>query len=231
MLVRLFVIYIKIGKKNVLVINQKPPSTCLTIFKNQKDLNTKHCSITKAYEIIKERYIDLLCLELHSINTKSINLLKSVKNKRLKTKSITVLPDELKLKKTMLSYGVDDYICTPFKKEDFLLRCKKLINKLPRNYKSVYETKFLQYNRKYNIVTYDETYLPLTPKEILLMKLLIREKFLDKSNIIKYLKAKTKKDYKEEYISVLIHRIRHKIKLCTGRDLIRNKYGQGYYIL
>lgn len=213
------------------MINQNTPSTCLTIFQDQRDLRTKHCTISKAQKIIKERYIDLLCLELHEISSQSINLLKLIKNKRLKTKSIVVIPDELELKKTMLSYGADDYICTPFKKEDLLLRCKKLINKLPQNYEPVYETTFLQYNQKYNIVTYDKTYLPLTPRETLLIKLLIQERFLNKSDIAKYLKAKTDKEYTEDYIGVLIYRTRHKIKLCTGRDLIRNKYGQGYYIL
>jgi len=176
-------------------------------------------------------YIDLICIEINKISKDIIALLKSIKSKHLKTKSLIILPNKQNFKETMLSYGCDDYISKPYDNEDLILRCKNLINCIPTKYEKTYESQFLKYSRKFNIVTYNNTYLPLTPNEILLLKLLIREKFLNKKELCKYFSTKLHKDYSEGYFTVLIHRVRKKIKLCTGLDLIKNKYGRGYYIL
>lgn len=144
---------------------------------------------------------------------------------------MAIIPNKKEIKRAVLIYGCDDYVAKPYNCEDLILRCKKLLNCLPQKYKSYYESKFLKYNRKFDIVTYKRTYLPLTPREILILKLLIKESFVSKVEIVRYLKAKLGKQYSEQYIAVMIHRIRKKIKLCTGRDLIRNKYACGYYIL
>jgi DNA-binding response OmpR family regulator len=146
-------------------------------------------------------------------------------------KVLAIIPNDHSIKKEVLSYGCDDYILKPYNCEDLLLRCKKLLNCLPKKYRQYYESHFLKYNRKFEVVTYKETYLPLTPRETLILKLLIKEDFVNKNEIRKYLKAKLGKQYSEAYITVMVHRIRKKIKLCTGRNLIRNKYGCGYYLL
>jgi DNA-binding response OmpR family regulator len=158
-------------------------------------------------------------------------LFQLIKNKRLKTKIISIIPDNSSIKETLLSYGSDDYLCKPYQYEDLILRCKNLINCIPRKYELIYETQFLKYIKKFNIVKYNKTYIPLTPREVLIVKLLIKRSFVQKSDIKKYLQAKTGKNYAENYMTTLIYRIRKKIKLSTGRDLIRNKYGSGYYIL
>lgn len=98
-------------------------------------------------------------------------------------------------------------------------------------YKVIYESNFLKYIENFNIVMYQDTYLPLTPREVLVVKLLIRNNFVSKDEIAKYLNSKLNKSYSDTYVSTVIHRVRKKIKLCTGRDLIRNRYGFGYYIL
>ncbi len=172
-----------------------------------------------------------MCIETNKAYQKVLMLFKSVKNRRLKTKILSIIPDNRDIKKTFLCYGSDDYICKPYKPEDLILRSKSLINCIPIKYPLIYESQFLKYEKKFNRVMYENTYIPLTPREILIVKLLIKRSFVSGDEIQKYLKAKLGKEYSNPYITVSIHRIRKKIALCTGRNLIRNKYGSGYYVL
>ncbi|MCD4811670.1 helix-turn-helix domain-containing protein [bacterium] len=75
---------------------------------------------------------------------------------------------------------------------------------------------------------YNNIFIPLTPTEISVVKLLIKRKFLSKEEIIHYIESKFGKTYTKQYIVVIVHRIREKIRLCTGRELIDSKYGGGY---
>jgi DNA-binding response OmpR family regulator len=78
---------------------------------------------------------------------------------------------------------------------------------------------------------YENTYIPLTQRETLIVKLLIKRSFVSTDEIRRYLYAKLGEVYTDGHIRTIIHRIRKKIKLSTDRDLIRNKYGCGYYVL
>jgi len=137
----------------------------------------------------------------------------------------------METKRIFLSYGCDDYICKPYNDDDLILRSKKLINCLPLKYKVIYESNFLKYVQNFNIVMYQDTYLPLTPREVLVLKFLIKTDFANKDDIAKYLNIKLNKSYSNTYVTTVIYRVRKKIKLCTGRDLIKNKYGCGYYLI
>ncbi len=189
-------------------------------------MNVKHAS-----NILKKKYIDLLCIEITQTNKLILNLLTLIKNNKVKTAILAVIPDDNTLKETLLSYGCDDYICKPYSCEDLILRCKKLIHYLPAKYEITYESNFLKYEDKFNRIMYEDTYIPFTQREILIVKLLIKSSFVSKEDIRKYLHTRLGESYTDGYIRVLIHRVRTKIKLSTGRDLIRNRYGCSYYIL
>lgn len=158
-------------------------------------------------------------------------MLKYIKNNRLKTTVLAIIPNLRDLKRTLLSYGCDDFLCIPYCCEDLILRCKNLIKCIPTKYEIVYESDFLRYESKFDRIMYENTQIPLTPREILIVTLLIKRSFVSKEDIERYLRSKIGVSYSEIYIRLIIHRIRKKIRLSTGRDLIRNKYGQGYYIL
>lgn len=160
-----------------------------------------------------------------------LDFLKSVKNNYCSTKILVIIPNNIETKRIFLSYGCDDYISKPYSYDDLILRSKKLINCLPLKYKVIYESNFLKYVQNSNIVTYQDTYLPLTPRETLVLRFLIENRFANRDEIAKYLNANLNKSYSSTYVSTVIHRVRKKIKLCTGRNLIRNKYGYGYYLI
>lgn len=206
-------------------------NTCIHPLQNEKIWRVRQTSFSKAERVLKNTYIDLLCIETNDAYKQILNLFTDIKNKRLKTKILSVVPDNGELKEILLSYGSDDYLCKPYKPEDLILRTKSLINCIPIKYPLIYESKFLKYEKKFNKVMYKNTYIPLTPREVLIIKLLIKRSFVSNTEIQKYLKARLDKNYSSSYITVSIHRIRKKIKLCTGRNLIRNKYGSGYFIL
>lgn len=61
--------------------------------------------------------------------------------------------------------------------------------------------------------------------------MLIKEDVATKKEIANYIETKFDKRYSENYVQVLIHRTNKKIKMCTGFNGIKNKYGYGYYVL
>jgi len=215
----------------VLVINIGTTTTCM---KSLQEVNLWRVTRTTAHQsipIIKQQYIDLFCIETNHFNQQVAELLTLIKDNSLKSNVLAIIPNERDMKRLFLKYGTDDYLCKPYKREDLILRCKKLTHCLSFNYSAVYEKSSIRYERKFNRVMYKNTYIPLTPTENIIMQLLIRQPIITQKEIKKYLETKFGKSYSEQYITVLIHRIRKKIKLSTGRNLIRNKYGCGYYLV
>ena len=190
-----------------------------------------HVGLSQSLKIIEKQYIDLFCIESNQFNKEIKRLLKEISENCLGSKTLAIIPNDKEMKRLFLRYGCDDYLSTPYNCEDLILRCKKLTQCISTNYSIVYERSSLRYERKFNRVMYENTYIPLTPTEILIIKLLIRNSVVSKNHIQKYLKNKVGKNCSDEYINVLIHRTKRKIKLCTGRNLIRNKYSYGYYLV
>jgi DNA-binding response OmpR family regulator len=190
-----------------------------------------HTTAQQSIPIIKQQYIDLFCIEANHFNHQIAELLTLIKGNSLKSNILAIIPNERDIKHLFLKYGTDDYLCKPYNREDLILRCKKLTQCISFNYNAVYEKSSMRYEKKFNKVMYKNTYIPLTPTENMIMQLLIRQPIITKKEIKKFLETKFNKSYSEKYITVLIHRIRKKIKLSTGRDLIRNKYGCGYYLV
>lgn len=211
-----------------MVVNIDIPSTAHSILEKESLWRITHTNLNNALSIINDRYVDLLCIETDLATKQLLDVLKEIKNKRLRTKIISIIPNSSNLKHIMLSYGSDDYLTKPYSPEDLILRCKNLIHCIPTQYEIVYQFNSLRYEQKWDRVMYDNIYLPFTPKEINVVKLLIKRRFASKQEISQYLGSKDGLKYSESYVTVIMHRIREKIRLCTGRDLIRNSYGKGY---
>jgi DNA-binding response OmpR family regulator len=220
-----------INKKQILIINVQTVASCTQILAREQTWKVRQTNLSRAFELIKKQYIDLLCIETTSSSKEIFNLLKSIKDSNLDSKILAIIPNNPILKESFLQYGCDDYLSIPYSCEDLLLRCRKLIKCMPMNYSTVYKNNYLSYERTLKRVMYKNTYIPLTQTEILIIILLIKNSSISKSEINKYLYTRLGKDYSDEYINLLIHRIRRKIKLCTGRNPIRNRYGYGYYLV
>ena len=218
-------------RKRILVVTFNTESTCIQQLRKESSWRVVNSNIEQVPQFLSKKHIDLICIETDEIYKKTLELLKKVKNRPVNIKTLAIIPNRKKVKKIYLSYGCDDYLCFPYNYEDLLLRVKKLINYLPIKYKLVYQSNYLRYECKFNRIMYQNTYIPLTPTEILIIKLLIQNNIVTKKEIQKYLKAKLNKNYSKNYITILIHRAKKKIKLCTGREVIKNKYGCGYYII
>lgn len=213
-----------------MVVNIETSNTAQCFLERENLWRVTHSNLHKASEIVNDRYIDLLCIDTNCANTDLLSFLKLVKNKRLRTKILAIVPPNTNLKHILLSYGCDDFLNKPFTPEDLILRCKNLIHCIPVQYEIVYECNFLRYEQRLDRVMYNNIYIPLTPTEINVVKLLIKRKFATKKDIINYIESKFNKTYSEQYITVIVHRIKEKIRLCTGREIIKNKYGGGYQL-
>jgi len=220
-----------IERKQILIVTFNTKNTCLTQLRKISSWKVVSSNADQISTILANKHIDLICIETDKIYQKSLELLKNVKNKRLNIKTLAIIPNKKKIKRIYLSYGCDDYLCMPYNCEDLILRVKKLLNYLPINYRLIYQSNYLRYECKFNKIMYKNTYIPLTPTELLIVKLLIQNSIITKNEIQNYLNAKLNKKYSKNYTTVLIHRAKKKIKLCTGREVIKNKYGCGYYIV
>ncbi|MCD4756166.1 winged helix-turn-helix domain-containing protein [bacterium] len=211
-----------------MVVNIETTNTAQRFLEKENLWRITPQNLTNATQIVNNRYVDLLCIDTDNTNKQLLDFLKHLKNKRLRTKILAIIPNNTNLKHILLSYGCDDYLQKPYNPEDLVLRCKNLIHCIPTQYEIIYEYNFLRYEKKMDRVMYNDIYIPLTPTEISLTKLLIKRKFISKEEIIHYIESKDGKRHTEQYIVVIVHRIREKIRLCTGRELIDNKYGGGY---
>lgn len=214
-----------------MVVNIQTTNTAQRFLERENLWRITLSNLKNAIEIVNNRYIDLLCIETDTVNNQLLSFLKLVKNKRLRTKILAIIPSSTNLKHILLSYGCDDFIDKPYNTDDLILRCKNLIHCIPTQYEIVYECNFLRYEQRMNRVMYNNIYIPLTNKEISVTKLLIKRQFVTKKDIIDYLESKEGKIYSEAYITVIVHRTKEKIRLCTGRDIIENKYGRGYKLI
>ncbi len=211
-------------------MNIDTPNTAQRFLEEENLWRVTHSNLNEATEKINAKYIDLLCVETNSASKQLLDLLKHVRNRRLRTKILAIIPSNTNLKHILLSYGCDDYLNKPYNPDDLILRCKNLIHCLPNQYEIVYEHNFLRYEQRMDRVMYNNILIPLTPTETSVVKLLIKRKFVNKKEIIEYIESKTGKIYTDQYINLIVHRIREKVYLCTGRKIIYNDYGKGYKV-
>ena len=86
-------------------------------------------------------------------------------------------------------------------------------------------------NERSNYVIFNDCKIFLSNTETALLSLLMKEgRYLRCEDIKRGLENKTDKIYMTESVRIYVQRIREKFLLCTGINVIGNKYSRGYYI-
>ena len=98
---------------NILIVNTDKPVCCLNLLEKENLWKVRHVNINKAKEVINSKYIDLICLELNTNKDSTWQFLIEIRNKRLKKKILSIIPNNRLLKEKGLSDGSDDYLCKP----------------------------------------------------------------------------------------------------------------------
>ncbi len=86
-------------------------------------------------------------------------------------------------------------------------------------------------NERSNYAIFNDCKIFLADTETALLSLLMKEgTYLRCEDLKEGLENKTGNTYKQESVRIYVQRIREKFLLCTGINVIGNKYSRGYYI-
>jgi hypothetical protein len=87
-------------------------------------------------------------------------------------------------------------------------------------------------NPESNTIILKSCRIHIMPTETLILLFLIKHRGYSNTCVIqKYLCSVFEKSISQSYISVNIHRLSKRIKNATGLEIIKNRYGVGYYLV
>jgi two-component system copper resistance phosphate regulon response regulator CusR len=197
----------------------------------------KHCNVTtaksinKAKKILKERRIDLLCLDLILPDGNGIDFCAVIKNELPHLKVIVLTKKtNIDTRLSCFDIGADDYLPKPFFPQELVARVNKLLRANEK--RPVYISyKGLELNIKGGILTYKGSVILLSANELLLLSRLIpsNEEESDKSSI-RYLSTGSVQGINPKALAVCMNRLRAKLKRNIGMQVIKTRYAKGYYI-
>ncbi|MCU0550333.1 MAG: response regulator [Leptolyngbya sp. Prado105] len=127
-----------------------------------------------------------------------------------------------------LNSGADDYVVKPFALPELEARIEALLRRKASTISSILRWGKLQIDPQTCEVTYDQTKLELTSKELLLLKQLIDGRVYSQSALVDQLWSLEEDPPREEAVRAHIKRLRQKLKSVEADDLIETVYGQGY---
>ncbi len=192
----------------------------------------------EALDIIKNQSIALCILDVNLPDIDGFSLFREIR----KTSQVPVIfltaRDEAQDKIEGLTLGADDYIVKPFLPKEFLLRVTALLrrtygNIIPENGFSLYDDTQRYINFDTAAVQTPEKDIPLTPKELILLKVLYQQKNRIVTNDALTMAAWGDTSYGyENTLMVHISRLRQKIEQnpSTPRHLLTVK-GLGYKLV
>jgi len=114
-----------------------------------------------------------------------------------------------------------------FRFKCFICKIKKLLSIDLQNILEVYSRGNLYLNPETQILYLSEKYISLTKSETLIIKYLLEKNSICNTEELKNILGNL---IKEKCITVLISRLRRKLKYTFGYTIIKNSYGKGYYI-
>ncbi len=192
----------------------------------------------EALDIIKNQSIALCILDVNLPDIDGFSLFREIR----KTSQVPVIfltaRDEAQDKIEGLTLGADDYIVKPFLPKEFLLRVTALLrrtygNIIPENGFSLFDDTQRYINFDTAAVQTPEKDIPLTPKELILLKVLYQQKNRIVTNDALTMAAWGDTSYGyENTLMVHISRLRQKIEQnpSAPRHLLTVK-GLGYKLV
>lgn len=110
-----------------------------------------------------------------------------------------------------------------------LLHMQGFIYQLPLPQETYY--KGLYVYPKSSTILLKQCSIKVTSTGILILLFLIKHRSYCKTECIQqYISSSVRKDITPSYVSVNIHRLSKEIKAATGLEIIKNRYGVGYYL-
>lgn len=194
-------------------------------------LVTISTDLTSSLSLIQERYFDLVVL---NTSYKTGNFLELLRRIKIETSSKTIFISSnrsIELKELCFENGCDDFLCMPFFPKELSLRIGRLMDMYTSQ--SVYKTNSSQLTLCYEnkCIKLNSCTVFLSSTEFLIMEYLIKNKnSFNLNNLISYLEIRKNRVISSNSIAVGIKRLRSKLYTGTGMQIIKTRYGLGYYL-
>jgi DNA-binding response OmpR family regulator len=176
---------------------------------------------------------DLILLDLMLPKLDGINLCKQLRQSRYNALILMLTAKDTTTDKIIgLDAGADDYLVKPFEIDELAARIRALCRRSPETKPPILTYGKLHLDPASNEVKYDGKLLTLTPKEYMILELLMRHcgRVFSRSTILEKL-WEVDRVIQAEDITVRTHitNLRHKLKdVGMSADCIETVYGLGY---
>lgn len=204
----------------------------------KKGLEEEYYTVDVAYDgkeglklALSDEY-DLIVLDLMLPFKDGISILREIRNENISTPVlILTAKSSVTDKVTGLDTGADDYLAKPFSFEEFLARVRALLRRHSNEKKNILRVGDLILDTQTHKVFRNNIEIILTPKEFAILEYLMRNKnkVVSRIKLIEHI-YEYNFDPGTNIIDVYINKIRNKINLSKGKQIIKTVKGVGYLI-
>ncbi len=204
----------------------------------KKGLEEEYYTVDVAYDgkeglrlALSDEY-DLIVLDLMLPFKDGISILREIRNEKISTPVLILTArSSVTDKVTGLDAGADDYLAKPFSFEEFLARVRALLRRHSNEKKNILRAGDLILDTQTHKVFRNNIEIILTPKEFAILEYLMRNKnkVVSRIKLIEHI-YEYNFDPGTNIIDVYINKIRNKINLSKGEQIIKTIKGAGYLI-
>lgn len=199
-------------------------------FNNEYSLTFQY-SVNNALNILEETHFDLVILNAKNSTGNTLEVAKRIKTES-ESKLIFISTNiDIRIKEVCFEHGADDFINIPFLPRELFIRSKRLLRDYENNYRYIIERRGIQLFLQTRSIRVNKCTVFLSPTEFLLFEyLVLQDRYHKKEGLLNLLQCRKNKDMTLASVTVLINRLRQKLEKGTGMEIIKNRYGLGYYI-
>ena len=223
------------GKQVLIVEDDKEIRAMLMAFLEQQGYQVWEAAEGLAASAkLKERQYDLILMDLMLPFISGEQLIEELRKSSQTPVIVLSAKTMLETRLEVLRLGADDYILKPFDLNEVLVRMEVVLRRSAGALGSADKDTVLccgslRLSLAENSVSYQEQEIPLTAKELHLLRLFLEnpKKVYTKANLYETVWEDVYY-YEDNTINVHISNLRNKLKKATGQDFIETVWGIGY---